>query len=156
MQVEASQSENIHSIIDLELRWEFQISPFRFGFSSKNESRHNSNHPNRRTSSDPLLVPNYHFGHSGCHGPNSAILCPDSWSPWKMSPDTSWTIQIRRGQIFKPPTFQKYFAFYSLIRTDTTTLLIDLLIFPMRCIRSYIKQPFLIRSYSGTCPFQQA
>src|ERR1700678_2392821 len=37
---------------------------------------------------------------------------------------------------FRPSAFQKYFAFYGLIRTDTAILLIDFLNLPIRCVYS--------------------
>src|ERR1700678_1145381 len=37
---------------------------------------------------------------------------------------------------FRPSAFQKYFAFYGLIRTDTAMPLIDFLNLPIRCIYS--------------------
>src|ERR1700737_1554530 len=41
-------------------------------------------------------------------------------------------------QISSLSVFQKYFAFYGLIRTDEDMLLIDLLILPIRCTYSIL------------------
>ena len=79
--------------------WEFQISLFRYGFYSKIQPRCKLNKTNRERSPNPLLVPNHNFGYSTWLRPNKAILWPDSWSPQKTGPDTSWTVWIGGGQI---------------------------------------------------------
>jgi len=60
--------------------------------------------------------PHHHLGYSRSHKQNQAFSFADSQSPWKIGPETGWTVQIRGGQIFKPLMFREYFAFYSLIR----------------------------------------
>jgi hypothetical protein len=51
--------------------------------------------------------------------------------------------------IFKPPAFQKFFAFYGLIRTDTAMLLMDLLILP-NSNKVHIFR--YLNSHFGPCP----
>ena len=51
--------------------------------------------------------------------------------------------------IVKPPPFQKYFALYGPIRTDTAMLLINLLILPIRHTYSEIQTAIWTMSYFG-------
>jgi hypothetical protein len=63
-------------------------------FSWSNRSRWHINHPIRRRSPDPLLVPQEWIGCSKSYRVTIKILFWYSWSPWKMGLDASWTNPI--------------------------------------------------------------